>query len=287
MRAMWDGKRCSWWDLWKCCGGHLGFREEEEGQADGHDGSVEERCRYQSQAALLISSRSRCLLTLNDTLVGPMASLRWQHGRPALLKCKSGFNLKQSRLAEIIFLPSSQVLPSLLSFFIPPPLTSHISLYSPSLPPPCSSTTLTPGVQEMERASLEETTDKGKGGGGRERKRGRRKGAAVLTPAFCPDEGAEERHRQAQGWRRLKDKTTWERGWNMGRGGSKCITLPGMTTHKPPPSVWLPHTVEGDGNSTSKLSKTSGEKKSGNPFHKKSHLKSVQYACRGTSWPMV
>lgn len=26
-------------------------------QADGHDGGVDERCRYQSQAALLISSR--------------------------------------------------------------------------------------------------------------------------------------------------------------------------------------------------------------------------------------
>lgn len=37
----------------------------------------------------------------------------------------------------------------------------------------------------MERASLEEATDKGKGGGGRGRERG------VLTPAFCPDEEAE------------------------------------------------------------------------------------------------
>ena len=96
---------------------------------DGHDGSVDERRRYQSQAALLISSRPRCLLTLNDTLVGPMASLRWQHGRPPLLKCKSGFNLKQSRAAEIIFLPSSQVLPSLLSLFSLPPF------YFPPIPP--------------------------------------------------------------------------------------------------------------------------------------------------------
>ncbi len=152
------------------------MREKEEGQAYGHDGGVDERGRYQSQAALLISSRPRCLLTLNDTLVGPMASLRWQHGRPPLLKCKSGFNLKQSRPAEIIFLPSSQVLPSLLLSFSHPPLTSHLSLHSPSFPPPCSSTTLTPGVPEMERASLEEATDKGKGGGGRERKRGEEEG---------------------------------------------------------------------------------------------------------------
>lgn len=147
------------------------MREEGEGQADGHDGGVDERRCYQSQAALLISSRPRRLLTLNDTLVGPMASLRWQHGRPPLLKCKSGFNLKQSRPAEIIFLPSSQVLPSRLSFSPFPPFTSRLSLHSPSLPPPCSSTKLTPGVPEMERASLEEATDKGKGGGGRVRKR--------------------------------------------------------------------------------------------------------------------
>lgn len=101
--------------------------------ANGRDGDVDERRRYQSQPALLISSRPRCLLTLNDTLVGPMASLRWQHGQSQLLKCKSGFNLKQSRPAEIIFLPSSQVLPSRLSFFSLPPLL--LPTY-PSFPPP-------------------------------------------------------------------------------------------------------------------------------------------------------
>lgn len=35
---------------------------------------------------------------------------------------------------------------------------------------------------------------------------------AVLTPAFCPGEGAEERHRQARGWRRLKDEEDEEGG---------------------------------------------------------------------------
>lgn len=175
--------------------------EKEEGQADGHDGGADERRCYQSQVALLISSRPWCLLTLNDTLVGPMASLRWQHGRPPLLKCKSGFNLKQSRPAEIIFLPSSQVLPSLLPFLLPSPPSFPPFIHPPlslSLPP-CSSISLTPGVLEMEGVSLEEATDKGKGGGGRGRKRARRKGAAVLTPAFCPDEGAEEHHHQARG----------------------------------------------------------------------------------------
>lgn len=76
-------------------------------------------------------------------------------------------------------------------FLLSSPLTKK------SLPPACSSTSLTPAVQEMERASLEEATDKGKGAGGRGRKGGRRKRAAVLTPAFCPDEGAEGRRRQA------------------------------------------------------------------------------------------
>lgn len=101
-----------------CCGGHLCLWEKEEGQEEDH---VDECCRYQSQSALLISSRPRCLLTLNDTPVRPMASLRWQRGRPPLLKCKSGFNLKQSRPAEIIFLPSSQVLFFPFSFLLPSP----------------------------------------------------------------------------------------------------------------------------------------------------------------------
>lgn len=153
------------------------MRRREEEQADGHDSGVDEHRRYQSQAALLISSRPRCLLTLNDTLVGPMASLRWQHGRPPLLKCKSGFNLKQSRPAEIIFLPSSQVLPSLLFFPPFPPLTSHLSLHSPLFPSHLFFHQVDPwGTGDGERASLEEATDKGKGGGGRERKKGEEEG---------------------------------------------------------------------------------------------------------------
>lgn len=115
-----------------------GRRRRRDGsrEADGHDGGADERRRYQSWAALLISSRPRCLVTLNDTLVGPMVSLRWQHDRPPLLKCKSGFNLKQSRLAEIIFLPPSQVLLSLLSISSPSSLQLLLlPTFPPFLPP--------------------------------------------------------------------------------------------------------------------------------------------------------
>ncbi|KAK2857071.1 hypothetical protein Q5P01_005806 [Channa striata] len=144
-------------DTWAC-----GRRKRDE--LEDRDGSVDEQRCYQSQAAPLISSRPRCLLTLNGTPVGPTASLRWQHGRPLLLKCKSGFNLKQSRPAEIIFLPSSQVLPSLLPLLSLPPIPSLLFLaFPPSFPPPRSSSSLTPGVPELERASSEEATDKGKG----------------------------------------------------------------------------------------------------------------------------
>lgn len=225
----------------------LGLWEEggEQGE-DGRDGGGDECRRYQSQAALLISSRPRRLLTLNDTPVGPMASLRWQHGRPALLKCKSGFNLKQSRLAEIIFLPSSQVLPPPFIFSLPfPPFrltytsVSPPSLHTSSFPSP---TSLTPGVPEMERASLEEATDKGKGGGGRLGKRGwrrRRKGAAVLTPAFCPDEGAGEQRRRRSPAHRDEDvsrmRKWWTGEWSM-EGEVGVHLLPGMTTHNPSPS---------------------------------------------------
>ena len=130
--------------------------------------------------------------------------------------------------------------PSFLSFLSLPPLfTSTSSLHSL---PPCSSTKLTPGVPEMERASLEEATDKGKGGGGRGRKRGEEEGA-VLTPAFCPDEGAEERHRRARGWRRLKDEGTW----SAEGGRSECIHSPGWPhATRLLLSVWLPHTEDGE-----------------------------------------
>lgn len=121
------------------------LEEEGEGETEAErrmvmtaaptSGAVERR-RYQSWAALLISSRPRCLVTLNDTLVGPMVSLRWQHDRPPLLKCKSGFNLKQSRLAEIIFLPPSQVLLSLLSISSPSSLQLLLlPTFPPFLPP--------------------------------------------------------------------------------------------------------------------------------------------------------
>lgn len=136
------GKARGWWGSLKLLrwtsrivGGRRRRRDGSR-EADGHDGGADERRRYQSWAALLISSRPRCLVTLNDTLVGPMVSLRWQHDRPPLLKCKSGFNLKQSRLAEIIFLPPSQVLLSLLSISSPSSLQLLLlPTFPPFLPP--------------------------------------------------------------------------------------------------------------------------------------------------------
>lgn len=68
-------------------------------------------------------------------------------------------------------------------------------------------------------------------------------GGAVLTPAFCPDEGAEERNRQARGWRRLKDEGTWR----AEGGRSECIHSLGWPhTTCLLLSVWLPHTEDGE-----------------------------------------
>lgn len=85
----------------------------------------------------------------------------------------------------MIFLPSSQVLPYLPSFLAPPSLPLFFHQVDP--------------WGSRDGASLAEVTDKGKGGGRWGRQRGRRKGAVVLTPAFCPDEGPEDRQRQAPG----------------------------------------------------------------------------------------
>lgn len=117
-----------------------------------------------------------------------MASLRWQHNRPPLLKCKSGFNLKQSRPAKII-----SALPCKVQHSSSRPL--HPQFFKgvdPWVPAPERIETL-----RQKKAKVEEVV--GVCGEG-----------AVLTPASCPDDGParEERRRCHAGHQERRPKDT-------------------------------------------------------------------------------